>query len=70
MVKVQFEMTEEKAEKIESIMKDAGVDTRKELFNNALTFLEWALRERKQGHVIASIDEEKKVITEVLLPIF
>ena len=37
MVRIQFELPEEKMQVLEALMKEANISTRKELFNNALT---------------------------------
>jgi hypothetical protein len=62
-------LTEEKNKDLEALMAEVGVRTKKDLFNNALTLLEWALRERKAGRVIASVDGPGKNYKELLMPI-
>src|ERR1700684_169354 len=57
LVRIQLELPEDKAEEIEGLMKEIGVQTKKELFNGALTLLKWAVRETKRGNSIASVDE-------------
>ena len=51
-------------------MREAGIDTKKELVLNALTLFTWGLRETKEGRKIAAMDEKKKTYYEVLLPAF
>lgn len=70
IVRIQFELPKDKADEIEKLMQDAGVPTKKELFNNALTLLKWALRETKRGNSIASIDEKHGKYRELQMPIF
>ena len=50
-------------------MTEVGIRTKKDFFNNALTLLEWALKERKAGRVIASVDDEEKRYKQILMPI-
>lgn len=69
MIRLQFELTEDKNRELEALMKEVGVRTKKDLLNNALTLLEWAIQERKQGRVIASIDERGKKYKEIVMPI-
>jgi hypothetical protein len=70
IVKIQFEMPEEKLNQIKQLAeRGVGPISRKELFNNALTLLQWALKERAAGRIIASIDEKEKKIREIILPI-
>lgn len=69
MTRIQFEMSEEKVKELEALMEEGGVRTKKDLFNNALTLLEWSLRERKAGRIIASVDEKEKRYKEIEMPI-
>lgn len=69
MIRVQLEFPEEKIKQLDELMKELDISTRKELINNALTLLVWAVRERKAGRVIASVDEILGKYKEVLLPV-
>lgn len=69
MVRIQFELPEGKVKELEEMMRIGGVQTRKDLFNNALTLLQWAIREKLSGKIIASVDEENKRYKELLMPI-
>lgn len=68
LVKVQLELPEEKVRQLEIIMEEAGIRTKKDFINNALTLFLWAVRETKAGRVIASFDEKEKKYREVALP--
>lgn len=67
MSKVVFEFDGQGDEELERLMEEAGVSTRKDLFNYALSLLKWAIKEKKQGRKIASIDDGKH-IKELRLP--
>ena len=54
---------------MDRLSEQLGIRTRKDLFNNALTLLEWAVKERKAGRFIASIDEDQTRIRELVLPV-
>jgi hypothetical protein len=69
MYRVQFELPEAKIKDLEILMEDSGTPTKRELFNNALTLLEWAVKERKRGRVIASVDEKNERYSELQMPI-
>ncbi len=69
MIRIQFELPEEKVEELDTLMKEAHITTRKDLFNNALTLLEWAIKERKTGRTIASVDEDNKKYKELVMPV-
>lgn len=68
--RVQFDIPEERLKELDSLRAELGLETRKDLFNNALTLLEWAVEEIKSGRVIASIDESSDSYREMHMPIF
>jgi hypothetical protein len=68
VVRVQLDMPEDRVKEIEDIMATTGVSTRKDLFENALTFFEWAVNQRKKGRKIASVDENEECFQELLMP--
>jgi hypothetical protein len=68
--RIQLELPQDKVERLEALMKESGIKTKKELLNNALTFLEWAINERKDGKIIASVDEREKKLKELIMPLF
>jgi hypothetical protein len=69
MTRIQFELPEEKVAELKKLMEESGIKTRKDLLNNALMLLEWAISERRAGRTIVSIDEKKNRFKEVLMPI-
>ena len=66
--RVQLEFSEVKIKELESLMKELGIVTRKDLFNNALTLFIWAVDEKRGGRTIASIDNETHRYKELLMP--
>ncbi len=68
MIRIQFELPEEKVKELQALMDEAGIATRKDLFNNALTLFEWALKECRSGRTIASVDEHNKKYKELVMP--
>lgn len=68
-VRMQFDFTEERVKELEAMMAKYGISTRKELFNNALTILEWALDESEHGHDVAAIDRKDKQFFALRMPI-
>ncbi len=68
MVRIQLDMPDERVRELDALMETTGAATRKELFNNALTLLEWAVKEKKQGRIIASVDEHEKKLKELAMP--
>jgi hypothetical protein len=69
MVRIQFELPEDKVSELKKLMEESGIKTRKDLLNNALMLLEWAISERRAGRTIVSVDEKKNRYKEVLMPI-
>jgi len=69
MIRIQLELPEERVRELEALMSEVGLRTKKDLFNNALTLLEWAVKERKAGHVIASVDERENRIRQIVMPV-
>ena len=47
--RIQFELSESKIKELEALMEETGVKTKKDILNNALSFLEWAIKERKRA---------------------
>ena len=66
--RLQIELSAEKLRQFEDLMEDTGLATKKDLVNNALTLLTWAVRETKSGRKIVSLDEQSKQYKEILLP--
>jgi hypothetical protein len=69
VVRLQVELDREKNEELEAMMREGNVRTKKDLINSALTLLKWAMNERKEGRIIASVDEEKDTYKQLVMPI-
>jgi len=68
-VRMQFDLPEDRLQELDTLMSKCGISTRKELFNYALTMLEWAVDESENGHDIAAIDRAKKEFYSLRMPI-
>jgi hypothetical protein len=68
-MKMQLDLPDTKVEELNILMNKTGIATYKELFNNALTLLEWAVDQTKAGRAIASIDEEHETYRLLLMPV-
>ena len=68
MAKVQFKLQEDRLKDLEIMMKKCGLKSQSDLFNNALTLLEWAIKETEAGCIIASIDEAHSRCKELWMP--
>jgi len=72
MPRLQIDVTETQVQDLEQLvneLKEFGIGTKKDLFNNALALFEWAIRERKRGRIIAGIDEGAEKFHEVHMPV-
>ncbi len=68
-VRLQIDLDDEQMKTLEQMMVEGKVRTKKELFNAALTLLRWAMKERKAGRIIASVDEKRDSYKELEMPV-
>jgi metal-responsive CopG/Arc/MetJ family transcriptional regulator len=68
VVRIQLDIPDDQVKALDALMEEVGVATRKELFNNALALFDWAVRERKLGRIIASVNEDEKKMKELMMP--
>jgi len=68
-VKFQFEMPEANANRLDLLAREGGV-AKKDVINNALTILEWAIEEIQSGNKICSLkDGDATSYKELVLPL-
>lgn len=58
--RVQIDMSPNEIQRLNWIMEVCDLNTRKDLFNHALTLLEWAVQETCEGRRVASFDDTTK----------
>ena len=68
MTRIQLDMPEEQVKELDELMKETNITTRKDLFNNALTLFQWAVKAKRAGRIVASLDEETGTAKEILMP--
>jgi hypothetical protein len=68
-MRIQIEIDEKGAEFLQTLRKLTGVQTHKELFNNAITILNWAVQQKRAGRTVASLNEQDKNYKELSMPI-
>ena len=68
-VRLQFDLPKYRVREIDELMRLTDTPTRKDYVNNALTLLEWAIKQRLSGRIVASIDEAKQQYRELEMPI-
>jgi hypothetical protein len=67
-MRIQLELSESQFRDLKAMMKDTENDTYKELFNNALSLLQWATDEVKVGNVIAAVAEKEDKYRVLVMP--
>lgn len=67
-VRVQLDLNPQQMERLRSLMSECGLETRKDLFNHALTLFGWAVGEIREGRVIGSLDKSSGEFTVVSMP--
>ena len=60
-VEIRIEISTERLKEIDDMMEQAGFVTRRDLFNNSFSLLQWVIEETKKGNVIASVNEKEEL---------
>jgi hypothetical protein len=68
-MRIQLELSEDRVHELKALMEQVGVETYKDLFNNALSLFEWAIQEAEKGRTLASIDEQAGKYRELAMPV-
>jgi hypothetical protein len=68
-LRIQIDVSPQKLAELEELMTLCGIKTKKELINNALTLLQWAVKQVRNGRSVASIDENEGRFRELEMPI-
>lgn len=67
-MRLNFEFNDAQVESLNALKQKTGAASMKDLFNNALTMLEWAVDETEQGKEIVATDgKESRVFVTPLL---
>jgi hypothetical protein len=67
--RVQLDLSPYEVERMNWMMEVCGIESRKDLFNNALTLLEWAVGEVAEKRKIASFDDRTKERIVLSMPV-
>lgn len=68
VVRLQFDVRRAQLNVIEHLVDVCGLSSKKELFNNAIALMKWAVIETQKGRRIASYNVETDEIEMVALP--
>lgn len=66
--RVQLDLSPRQLERLNRIMEATEAETRKDLFNDAMSFYEWGIGEVLAGREIASVDLERHDIVRLSTP--
>jgi len=67
-MRIQLDVDEKGVQLLDWLKGQTNSKTQKELFNNAMTLLTWAVKQRSQGRIIASLDEQNENYKELQMP--
>jgi hypothetical protein len=67
-VRIQLELDNAGKEQLSNLERLTGLKTHTDLFNAALTLLDWTVRQRGEGRIIASLDEKNMNYKELQMP--
>ncbi|MGY3438557.1 MULTISPECIES: hypothetical protein [unclassified Marinovum] len=66
--RVQLDLSPKEVARLNAVMEACDIHTRKELFNNAFTALEWMVRERRCGREVYSTEQDSEIRYALQLP--
>ena len=68
-MRLNFELTDKRITELKAIQLETESESMKELFNSAITTLEWMIQEVKSGNEIAAINEDRKTYRVLVTPV-
>jgi hypothetical protein len=68
-MRIQLELPRSTVDRLQMLMKEAGIKTYSEIFGYSLTGLDWMVRERRYGRIIVSTDRNFSQVKELSMPI-
>jgi len=68
-MRLNFEFSKDRIDELKALQGETDSDSMKELFNTALTMLEWAIKEVKNGNEIAAVNEDDRVYRVFITPL-
>ncbi|MGB8886381.1 MAG: hypothetical protein WCC87_06625 [Candidatus Korobacteraceae bacterium] len=67
-MRIQLDVDRQYVQLLNRLEEETGSRSHRELFNNALTLFDWAVKQRVEGRKIASLDEDEKSYRELQMP--
>jgi len=66
-MQIVVEIDETRIGVLERIRENAGLHSYRDVFNNSLTLLDWAIRQRAAGRIVATLDETNHSYKELAM---
>ncbi|HZL27306.1 MAG TPA: hypothetical protein VFC39_12340 [Acidobacteriaceae bacterium] len=68
-MRINFEFTEDQVKELKALQQKTGSTSMKDMFNSAMSMLEWSVDEKIKGHEIASVDPDSQNFRVLVMPI-
>jgi hypothetical protein len=68
LYKLQVELSDGQLEILNELQEAGDLRTKKELLDNAFTLLKWAVRQKREGNLIVSLNKETGAVRELEFP--
>jgi hypothetical protein len=68
-MQLEMEIDELGARVLNEIKRKTGLHDYKEIFNNSVTLLDWAINQRADGKVVAAVDKVHQTYKELQMPV-
>ena len=65
---ISYEISPQEAARIQALKAACKFETDAQVFNHALSLLQWAFAERRAGRTIGAVDERAGIYAEYLSP--
>jgi hypothetical protein len=67
-MQIQIEIDEAGVNLLNEIKDGAGLDDYRDVFDNGIALLDWAIRQRAAGRIVAAVDEASQSYKAIQLP--
>jgi hypothetical protein len=68
-MRLNFDFPEKRISELKDLQTEAGLNTMKDLINNALTIFEWAVHETRNGNEIAAVNKNDESYRVLVTPV-
>lgn len=68
-MRLNFDFSDERVGDLKQFQAETGTESMKDLVNNALTLLEWAVKETEDGNEIAAVNAGNETYRVLVLPL-